>query len=211
MRNRVFASFMIFALAGCPILFAGQTSGAPAAGAKVAVINIQEAILSTAEGKKAMQDLQNKYLPRQEEIQRRQQEVQQLQEQLQKQMTTLSEDEQRRMSRELQDKQKILRRMTEDAQADFQNDREDLMRTIGQKMVKVIDEDASRHGYSLVIDAGQVPVYYAAEGVNITPEIVKMYDSVNPVQQSSSTSGGTGADQSSAAHRSAKTPTKPKR
>jgi outer membrane protein len=206
MRNRVFVVFMFFALIGSPIVFAGQGSTAPAAGAKVAVINIQEAIVSTAEGKKAMQDLQSKYLPRQQEIQRRQQEIQQLQEQLQKQMTTLSEDEQRRLSRELEEKQKILRRMTEDAQADFQNDRDDLMRAIGQKMVKVIDQYASQSGYSLVIDSGQVPVYYAGKGVIITPEIVKLYDSTHPVQQASSTAGGASADQPS----SAKTARKPK-
>ncbi|HUZ48025.1 MAG TPA: OmpH family outer membrane protein [Terriglobia bacterium] len=187
MRNRVFAVFTFFALIACPALFAAQSSGATSAGAKVGVINIQDAILSTADGKKAMQDLQNKYTPRQEEIQRRQQEVQQLEAQMQKQMTTLSEDEQRRMSRELQEKQKILRRMTQDAQSDFQNDREDVMRTIGQKMVKVIGQYASHHGFALVIDSGQVPIYYAAQGVNITPEIIKLYDSTYPAQASSAT------------------------
>lgn len=209
MRNRVLAIFLSFGLMACPLLLAGQTTAAPASGTKVAVINIQEAIISTGAGKKALQDLQSKYTPRQQEIQRRQQEVQQLQEQLQKQMTTLSESEQRRMSRELQDKQKILRRMTEDAQSDFNNDRDDIMRRIGQKMVKVIDQYATEHGYSLVIDSGQVPVYYAAKGVNITPEIVKMYDSANPVQASAS-GAETGAGKSSAANAPAKTAAKPK-
>ena len=192
MRNRVFAIFTFFALIACPALFAAQGSGASSAGGKVGVINIQDAILSTADGKKAMQDLQNKYMPRQQEIQRRQQEIQQLQEQIEKQMTTLSEDEQRRMSRELQEKQKILRRMTEDAQSDFQNDRDDVMRNIGQKMVKVIDQYASKTGFALVIDSGQVPIYYAAQGVNITPEIIKLYDSTYPAQ-ASSPSGGSSA------------------
>jgi Skp family chaperone for outer membrane proteins len=209
MRKRVFAIFMSLGVMACPLLLAGQTSSPSAAGEEVGVINIQGAILSTAEGKKAMQDLQNKYMPRQQEIQRRQQEVQQLEDQLQKQMTTLSEDEQRRMSRELQEKQKILRRMTEDAQSDFQNDREDVMRRIGQKMIKVIDQYASGHGYSLVIDAGQVPVYYAGKGVNITPEIVKLYDTTNPVQ-AAATTGGTGAEQSSASKASSKPGAKPK-
>ena len=210
MRNRVFAILMSFGLMASPHLFAGQGSSTPASGEKVAVINIQDAILSTAEGKKALQDLQSKYMPRQEEIQRRQQEVQQLEDQLQKQMTTLSDTEQRRMSRELQEKQKILRRMTEDAQSDFQNDRDDIMRRIGQKMIKVIDQYATQNGYSLVIDSGQVPVYYAGKGVNITPEIIKMYDAANPVQQASAATGGTGADQPSAGNTSSKPAAKPK-
>ena len=198
MRNRVFAVFISLGLMACPLLMAGETSTASSSGERVAVINIQEAILSTGAGKKAMQDLQSKYLPRQQEVQRRQQEVQQLEDQLQKQMTTLSESEQRRMSRELQEKQKILRRMTEDAQADFQNDREDLMRRIGQQMVKVIDQYAPKAGFSLVIDSGQVPVYYIGKGVDITQEVVKAYDAANPVQASAA-SGESSADQSSAA------------
>jgi Skp family chaperone for outer membrane proteins len=210
MRNRVFTIFISLSLMACPLLMAGETSTASTPGEKVAVINIQEAILSTGAGKKAMQDLQNKYLPRQQEVQRRQQEVQQLEEQLQKQMTTLSEGEQRRMSRELQDKQKILRRMTEDAQSDFQNDRDDVMRRIGQQMIKVIDQYAPKAGYSLVIDSGQVPVYYIGKGVDITPEIVKAYDAANPVQQASATSGDNGADQSSSAQTSSTPAAKPK-
>lgn len=211
MRNRVMAVFMFLPLIVCPVLFAGQGSEAPAAEGKVAVINIQEAILSTAEGKKAMQDLQNKYLPRQKEIQRRQQEVEQLRSQLEKQMTTLSDEEQRQMSHQLTEKQTILQRMTQDAQSDFQYDRDNMVRTIGQKMVKVIDQYAAKNGYSLVIDSAQVPVYYAGKGVNITPEIVKLYNAANPVEQASAASGGASADRPSAAHRSsAKTTTKPK-
>lgn len=189
MRNRVFAMIVSLGLLACPLLKAGEAPAASASGSKVAVINIQEAILSTAEGKKAMQDLQKKYMPRQQEIQRRQQEVQQLQERLQRQMTTLNEDEQRRMTRELQEKQKILRRMTEDAQSDFQNDREDMMRRIGQKMVKVIDQYAPKEGITLVLDSGQIPVYYAGNGVDITAAVVKAYNAANPVAQASTTGG----------------------
>ncbi len=187
MRNRVFAIFTLFALIGFPIFLAGQSASAASAG-KVGVINIQDAILSTAQGKNAMQGLQSKFMPRQQEIRRRQQQVEQLREQLQKQMTTLSADEQRRLSRELTEKQTILRRMTEDAQSDLQYDRENIMRGIGEKMVKVIQQYAPQHGFALVLDSSQVPVYYTAEGFDITEAIVKLYNSTYPMQ-ASSTSG----------------------
>ncbi len=190
MRNRVFAIVVSLGLMACPLLAAAQTSTTSAPGEKIAVINMQDAIIQTAEGKKAMQDLQNKYRPRQQEAQKQQQEIQQLEDQLQKQMTTLSEEEQRSMSREIQEKQKILRRLSEDAQSDFQYDRDNMMRKIGQKMINVIDQYASKAGYTLVIDGGQVPVYYAAKGVDITPEIVKAFNAAYPVQQASSSTSG---------------------
>lgn len=191
MRNRVWVGVILAGLLVCPAFLAAQTAPA-SAGDKIGVVDIQQAIMDTAEGKKAIQDLQKKYQPRETEIQQRQQDVQQLQQQIQKQMTTLSADEQRRMSHELQDKRTVLQRLEQDAQSSFQYDRDTLMRTLGQKMVKVINQYASTHGFSLVIDGSQVPVYYAAKGVDITPEIVKLYNSSHPVQAAAA-SGSTGA------------------
>lgn len=187
MKNRVWVMMLTIGLMVCPTYLGAQT--APTTSEKIGVVDIQQAIMSTAEGKQAIQNLQKKYQPRETEINQRQQDVQQLQQQLQKQMTTLSADEQRRMQHELQEKQTVLQRLEQDAQSSFQYDRDTLMRTLGQKMVKVINQYASSHGFALVIDGSQVPVYYAAKGVDITPEIVKLYDSSHPVQSASASSG----------------------
>jgi Skp family chaperone for outer membrane proteins len=184
MRNRVWVGVILVGLMVCPAYLAAQSAPATSS-EKVAVVDIQQTIMDTAEGKQAIQELQKKYQPRETEIQQRQQDVQQLQQQIQKQMTTLSADEQRRMSHELQDKQTVLQRLEQDAQSSFQYDRDTVMRELGQKVVKVINQYASTHGYALVIDGSQVPVYYAAKGVDITPEIVKLYNSSHPVQSAS--------------------------
>ena len=201
MRNRIWVMMLTIGLMVCPMYLGAQS--APATGEKIGVVDIQQAILSTGEGKEAIQNLQKKYQPRETEINQRQQDVEQLRQQLQKQMTTLSADEQRRMQHELQDKQTVLQRLEQDAQSSFQYDRDTLMRDLGQKMVKVIEQYASTHGFALVIDGSQVPVYYAAKGVDVTAEIVKLYDSSNPVQSSSTSSGSAG---SGAATKPAATP-----
>jgi Skp family chaperone for outer membrane proteins len=207
MRNRVLAIFASLGLMACPMLLRAQSSPAPA-GAKIGVVDIQQAILDTSEGKQAVEDLQKKYQPRETEIQQRQQDVQQLQQQLQKQLTTLSADEQRRMQHELQEKQTVLQRLEQDAQSSFQYDRNTLMQELGQKMVKVINQYASTHGFSLVIDGSQVPVYYAAKGVDITPEIVKLYNSSHPAQSASASTdtSGSSSDQASPGKKAAARP-----
>ncbi len=205
MRNRVLAMVISIGLMACPVLLGAQSAPAPTGG-KVAVIDIQQAILDTAEGRKAVEDLQKKFQPRETEIQQRQKEVQELQQQLQKQMTTLSADEQRQMQHELQEKQTVLRRLEEDAQSSFQYDRNTIMQSLGQKMVKVIDKYASSHGYSLVLDGGQVPVYYAAKGVDITPEIVKLYNASHPVQTASASTDSPSSSSNRASSGSKATP-----
>jgi outer membrane protein len=136
--------------------------------------------MSTGEGKKSMADLQKKYQPRQQEVQKLQQDIQAITDQLQKQAATLSDDEQRRLNRELEEKQKLLKRSTEDAQADFGSDRDEMFSRIGQKMVKIIDDYARQNGYILVIGRDQVPIYYAAKEVDLTDQIIKLYDAAYP-------------------------------
>jgi outer membrane protein len=179
MKNRLTALTALLALMGVPIASRAQSPAATQG--KVGVINIQEAIGTTAEGKKAFADLSKKYQPRQQELQRLQQEIQAITDQLSKGANTLSDEEQRRLTREQEDKQKLLKRSTEDAQADFGTDRDEAIRRIGQKMVRIISEYAPQSGFALIVDDAQIPVYYASKEIDITEEVVKRYDAANPV------------------------------
>jgi len=177
MKNRLTALTALLALLGVPIALRAQSPAATQS--KIGVINIQEAIGTTAEGKKAFADLSKKYQPRQQELQRLQQEIQAISDQLTKQAATLSDDEQRRLSRDLEDKQKLLKRSTEDAQTDFSTDRDEAIRPIGQKMIKLIGEYARQNDIAIV---WEVPIGYASPGLDLTAEIIKEYDVANPVQ-----------------------------
>src|SRR5271157_454794 len=115
MKTRVSTFTLLFFLGTAPAGLLAQSAGAPT---KIGFVSIQEAILSTAEGKKSMADLQKKYQPRQLEIQNDQRDIQAISDQLQKQAATLSDEEQRRLNRDLEEKQKVLKRASEDYQAD---------------------------------------------------------------------------------------------
>ena len=185
MKTRVSTFTLLFFLGTAPAGLLAQSAGAPS---KIGLVSIQEAILSTAEGKKSMADLQKKYQPRQQEIQNEQRDIQAISDQLQKQAATLGDEEQRRLNRYLEEKQKVLKRATEDYQADTAADRDEMFRRIGQKMVKVIQDFAPKNGYSLVMGSDQVPIYFAASEVDLTDQIVKLYDAANPAD--APTSGG---------------------
>ena len=207
MKTLVSTITLLLCLGVVPTDLLAQSAGTPG---KIGVVSIQEAILSTAEGKKAMADLQKKFQPRQQELQKDNQDIQAINDQLQKQAATLSDEEQRRLTRDLDEKQKHLKRLNEDAQADFATDRDEMVRRIGQKMMKVISDYARQNGFSLIIGSDQVPIYYAVPDVDLTNTIVKIYDSSNPGDAGATT--GTPAPRSSApsATRPAKPADKPK-
>jgi len=173
MKNRLIAFSALLAFLAVPL--AAHAQG------KIGVINMNVAIASTAEGKKAMAELQKKYAPRQQELERLQREIQSDQEKLTKQGPTLSEEEQGRLTREMEDKQKLLKRSTDDAQSDFNTDRDEAVRRIGIKVVRIIGEYSQQNGIALVLDAVQVPIYFATKDLDLTEPIIKRYDAANPV------------------------------
>lgn len=177
MKNLVLSLSVLLSLLVWPVRVSAQGTGG-----KIGVINIQESIGKSSEGKKAFGDLQKKYQPREQDLQRQQQDITAVQDQLQKQATMLSDEERARLSRDLEEKQKIFKRASEDANVDFQNDSQEVIRRIGQKMLRVISDYAQQNGFVLVIDGAQIPVYYAAKEIDITDEIVQRYDAANPAE-----------------------------
>jgi outer membrane protein len=177
-----------------------QESGAAAAN-KVGIINIQAAISSTAEGKQATAELQSKFAPRQAELQQIQKQIQDIQGRLQTGQTTLSQQEMERLSDEGTRDQRTLQRKQQDLQADENDASQDAINRIGRKMMTILDKYAKEHGFAVILDTSsqQTPVIYASNQVDLTEQIVHLYDAAYPVSTTSSSKAPAAAP--AAAHR----------
>lgn len=183
---------VVAALLMTPAVWA-QEGGAAAN--KIGIINLQAAIVNTAEGKQANSELQSQFAPRQAELQQLQKQIQDIQSRIQTGQTTLSEAEMERLSDEGQRDQRTLQRKQQDAQADFQDAQQDAINRIGRKMMTILDKYAKDHGYSVVLDTSsqQTPVVYASNQVDVTQDIVHLYDQQYPVSGGSSSTGSSTA------------------
>jgi outer membrane protein len=163
-------------LLGLACLAGAQTAG------KVAVINIQSAIISTNDGKKAAGEIQSRFSPKKAEVDRRQGEISQLQDQLNRGRNTLSEEARQNLTREIDQKNKALTRFTEDAQAELQQEEQKAMGELFGRVMQVIDKYAKDNGYALVLDVSsqQTPVLYASNTIDITKDIIDLYDKNSP-------------------------------
>jgi outer membrane protein len=151
---------------------------------KVAIINVQNAILSTKEGQKAANDIQTTLLaPKKADLDRKQADVAALQDQLRKGSATMSQDAKEKLQRDIDAKSKNLTRDTEDASAELDAAQGKVMQDLGNKMLVVIEKYATQNGIALVIDVSnpQTPVLWAASAIDITNDIVKLYDQAYPV------------------------------
>ena len=157
---------------------------APAlAGIKIGVINIQLAMANTQEGKKASEDLRAQFSPRQAEMEKVQREIRDLDNQLRTQERTLSEDARAQIARQMEQRRKLVTRMDQDLRDDIQDAQEELVNRIGGKMQQIIDRYAQDKGLNLILNIFQGgPVIFATAAVDITEDIVRLYDQAYPVQ-----------------------------
>jgi outer membrane protein len=169
---------------GIPTAARAQASTATgAAGDKVGIVSIQDAIANTNEGKKEMEALQQKFAPRQAALQAQNDEVENLKKQLQAQGDKLSEEERSNRVRIASEKQKTLQRSYEDFQNEVQQAEQEILNRLGKKMLEVLEKYSKENGYALVMDVStqQTPVLYANPGTNMTKALIDAYNASSPV------------------------------
>ena len=149
---------------------------------KIAVINVQTAILSTKDGQKAAAELQAQFSPRQQDLEKKQTELTALQDQLRKGSATMSEDAKTKLMRDIDATTTRVNRDRQDAQSDLEEAQGKVMQELGGKMMAVMEKYAMQNGYAVVMDVSnpQTPVLWAASSVDITNDIVKLYDQAYP-------------------------------
>lgn len=162
------------------------TTAAPAAGpgVKIGIINIQVAMVRTQEGRKASEELQAKFSPRYAELQKLQEEIRALEDQLRTQERTLSEDARLQILRDIEQKRKQGTRLQQDLQEDSEDAQTSVLQQLGEKMQRVIDRYVRENNLNLLFNhsPGGSPIIFASPTMDITEDIVKLYDQTYPVQ-----------------------------
>ena len=166
------------AWAQAPAAAGSSTSG------KVGVISIRQAIVTTAEGKVASAELQSQFASRQNEIENLNKQINDLQQRLSSGAGKLSPEEEARLRQQGQRLAQRLERMNTEYQEDVNAAQADVIDRIGRKMVDVLDRYARENGYAVVLDssAQSTPILYASTQIDVTQDIVRLYDKEYPVK-----------------------------
>ena len=151
--------------------------------AKIGIVNIQDAIIATNEGKKEFDALQARFAPKQNELKGLNDEVENMKKDLQAKGDKLNEDERNKQVKNLGVKQKTLQRNYEDAQNEFQQAEQEVVNRIGGKLLNVLEKYAKGNGYAVILDVSnpQTPVLWASQGTNITKDLVDAYNAESGV------------------------------
>jgi outer membrane protein len=145
---------------------------------KVGVIHIQSALVGTKDGQKAAQELEAKRAPKAKEFEKRQAEIRQLQDSMNRGGNAMAEAAKQTLARDIDQKTKAFNRDLEDWQAETEQEQNKILQNLGQKMMVVIDKYAKDNAFALIVDVSnpQTPVLFASSAIDITKEIIDLYD-----------------------------------
>lgn len=145
---------------------------------KIAVVNVQKAMLDSDELKKVSAEIEARYKPRQDELQKLQSDLQSIQQQLQS--NKLTQQAQADLQLEGQRKQRDAQRLSDDLQQEFDRDRQDILGKAAQKMQEVVKKLAEEKGFDVVVDVSQT--LYFKPALDVTADALAAYNKAYPAK-----------------------------
>jgi outer membrane protein len=186
-RNIFFTAILAAACSLGTSAVRGQGTAAPAAtttAGKLGVINVRQAIVATSEGKQASAELQSQFQPRQTELENMNKQIADLRQRLAAGENKLSQEEQARLTRQGEILARQLQRKQDEYQEDVNASQGEVIDKIGRKMIDVLDRYARENGYVVMLDssAQNTPILYASNQIDVTQDIIKLYDQAYPLK-----------------------------
>jgi outer membrane protein len=158
------------------LLVAAVSLGSAQQYPKIGVINSQDVLERSAEGKRVIARLQEKDKTNQGTITKLDDEINQLQTKINTQRLTLSEEALYNMSADLQKKQTDRKRLAEDASRDFQDLQVKLFNKVQSELIPIIEALGKEKGIDIILDLAKSGAVYFNPSVDLTEEVIKRYD-----------------------------------
>jgi outer membrane protein len=145
-------------------------------GAKVGMVNSQEILEKSAEGKKAIAQLQAADKKYSDDILRLDDQLKQLQNRLTTQRLTLTAEAAAGIQADIQKKQTERQRLVEDASRAMQELQASILDRIQRDLIPILEQLRKDNGLDLLFDLAKGGTVYWNPARELTAEVIKRYD-----------------------------------
>jgi len=158
------------------VLAAGTALLAHAQSPKICMINLEQALVSTADGHAAEKKLDAEFGPRKAALEAKQKEAAALQDRIDK--GGMSDEERQKLVDRLDDTTNEIDRETTQADADLQLAQRLVLKDLAPKMINFVVHYIHQKGYDMVFDISStdLPRLYQENTADVTDEVVREYD-----------------------------------
>ena len=152
------------------------SSGFVLAQNKIGVVNSQEVLEKSAEGKKVMAQIQERDKKNQDSIAKLDEEIRNLETRINTQRLTLTQEALMNMSSDLEKKRTERKRFAEDSLREMQEFTARLFQKVQNELLPIIEQVGKDKGMDLIFDLARSGAIYFNPTTNLTQEVITRYD-----------------------------------
>jgi len=165
---------------GCALAILGATAlAAPALAEdaiKIGVVDIQQAIISTEDGKAARDEFERKVRDAESQLQPMLDELQKMIKDVEEKQFVLSEDAMRQRRLEVVELQNKVQNRKREVEGQLQVDQERLLAPIRDRLASIIGDLGKQEGYTLILHRQAPGIVYSREALDITDRVIAAYN-----------------------------------
>lgn len=150
--------------------------GANAESGKIGVIDLQQAIVSTEDGRKVREELEGKAGAAQKQLQPKLQKFQDMQAEMKEMQPVLSEEALQKKQFDLMELQQQIQNEGQGLEQQLKMDEARLMAPLQEKFVAVVEKIGKDKKFSLILLRGAPGVAYAGETLDITDLVIEEFN-----------------------------------
>lgn len=168
----------------CSVSVWSQTPGS--IDAKIGFVNGLDVLYGTQLGQQEIAKVQVQMEEKQKEYDARRMELEQLRERFETQQLTLNARTRAQMQRDIEMNDRELRRFQEDTQVEITRRRDEIFANENGKIQNLISEYADENEFSVIFLRNETQIY-VDPSLDISPDIIRLYDERFPVMSAATT------------------------
>ncbi len=168
------ANRVLVAVAALALLLWGL--GAKDEGVKIGVVDLDQAITSTHEGRAARDEFDRKKRQAEQQLAPLMERGQELMQEFEAKKFVLSDDARFQKQLDMAELQNQLENQRKEIQGQLQVDRERLIAPLRNKLIKVVEEFGREESFSLIFHRAAPGIMYTREALDVTEAIIKRFD-----------------------------------
>jgi outer membrane protein len=168
LMKKVFLLFVcVGLLLSSPLVYAAESI-------KIGVVDVQRIMKDSKRGTKEHEALMKRANELKQKVTKLEEELQALKDSLEKKGPMLSEQARRDKEKEYQQKARDYDWLVKDSQKEIQAMEQEVLSRLLKSLDTVVKKLGQEENYTIILEAGVVA--YAAEGIDITDQVIKVFD-----------------------------------
>jgi len=181
----------------------GTSTAAPAAASapapatsgtiKIGVINVERLVQESALGKEAFNRVKKLNDSKKDEGDKLQKELRDMEQKLADQGSSMADDKRESLQKSYQEKAIAFKRFQDDANRDLEAAQKKELSELERRVFPVINQVGKEKGFTLIFNKFQSGLVFADDAVDITDDVLKVFNTTVAVPGPAAASGGTAA------------------